>query len=180
MSFDMNKLMQQDAEMQKQVEQMQADAEHEIGEASVGGGMVKVTANGAGQVLTIAISPEAVDPSDVEGLQDLVLAGVNEALYAHVDDPTNPEYSAAEGLAIEYAERYATDHHNLDDEFWKRMSSQYTQKEIVELSMSLGAWLAFGRLNHVLGLDTVCVLPSHRAETTGASLRAGGSATRTP
>jgi nucleoid-associated protein EbfC len=82
MSFDMNKLMQQAAEMQKQVEQMQADAENEIGESSVGGGMVKVTANGAGQVLTITISPDAVDPSDVEGLQDLVLAGVNEALRA--------------------------------------------------------------------------------------------------
>ncbi|MEV4149180.1 hypothetical protein AB0J40_36350, partial [Amycolatopsis sp. NPDC049691] len=66
-------------------------------------------------------------------------------------------------LAAEYAERYATDHHNLDDEFWKRMSAQYSQKEIVELSMSLGSWLAFGRLNHVLGLDTVCVLPSHRS-----------------
>jgi len=82
MSFDMNKLMQQAAEMQKQVEQMQADAQNETAEASVGGGMVKVTANGAGQVLTITISPEAVDPSDVEGLQDLVLAGVNEALRA--------------------------------------------------------------------------------------------------
>jgi nucleoid-associated protein EbfC len=82
MSFDMNKLMQQAAEMQKQVEQMQADAQNETAEASVGGGMVKVTANGAGQVLTITISPDAVDPSDVEGLQDLVLAGVNEALRA--------------------------------------------------------------------------------------------------
>jgi DNA-binding YbaB/EbfC family protein len=82
MSFDMNKLMQQAAEMQKQVEQMQADAEHETAESSVGGGMVKVTANGAGHVLSITISPDAVDPSDVEGLQDLVLAGVNEALRA--------------------------------------------------------------------------------------------------
>jgi hypothetical protein len=82
MSFDMNKLMQQAAEMQKQVEQMQAEAQHETAEASVGGGMVKVTANGAGQILSIAISPDAVDPSDVEGLQDLVLAGVNEALRA--------------------------------------------------------------------------------------------------
>src|SRR5213080_4409169 len=82
MSFDMNKLMQQAAEMQKQVEQMQADAEKETAESSVGGGMVKVTANGAGQVLSIAISADAVDPSDVEGLQDLVLAGVNEALRA--------------------------------------------------------------------------------------------------
>jgi nucleoid-associated protein EbfC len=80
MSFDMNKLMQQAAEMQKQVEQMQADAEKETAESSVGGGMVKVTANGAGQVLSIAISPEAIDPSDAEGLADLVLAGVNEAL----------------------------------------------------------------------------------------------------
>jgi DNA-binding YbaB/EbfC family protein len=82
MSFDMNKLMQQAAEMQKQVEQMQADSEHETAEASVGGGMVKVTANGAGQVLSITIAADAVDPSDVEGLQDLVLAGVNEALRA--------------------------------------------------------------------------------------------------
>jgi DNA-binding YbaB/EbfC family protein len=82
MSFDMNKLMQQAAEMQKQVEQMQAEAQNETAESSVGGGMVKVTANGAGQVLSITISPDAVDPSDVEGLQDLVLAGVNEALRA--------------------------------------------------------------------------------------------------
>ena len=82
MSFDMNKLMQQAAAMQEQVAKMQDEAEHETAESSVGGGMVKVTANGAGQVLTIAISPDAVDPSDVEGLQDLVLAGVNEALRA--------------------------------------------------------------------------------------------------
>ncbi|MYS87963.1 carboxymuconolactone decarboxylase family protein [Embleya scabrispora] len=64
-------------------------------------------------------------------------------------------------LAAEYAERYAVDHHNLDDEFWARMTAHYTQAEIVELSMAIGSWLAFGRLNHVLGLDSVCVLPSH-------------------
>jgi alkylhydroperoxidase family enzyme len=63
-------------------------------------------------------------------------------------------------LAAEYAERYALDHHGLDDDFWARMSARYSQAEIVELSMCLGSWLAFGRLNHVLGLDTVCVLPS--------------------
>ena len=51
MSFDMNKLMQQAAEMQKQVEQMQADAENETAEASVGGGMVNAPANGPGRVL---------------------------------------------------------------------------------------------------------------------------------
>jgi DNA-binding YbaB/EbfC family protein len=80
MSFDMNKLMQQAAQMQEQVQQMQEAAANEVAEASVGGGMVKVTANGAGRVLSIEISPEAIDPSDPEALADLVLAGVNEAL----------------------------------------------------------------------------------------------------
>jgi alkylhydroperoxidase family enzyme len=64
-------------------------------------------------------------------------------------------------LSAEYAERYAEDHHNLDEEFWKRMTQHYSQAEIVELSMSIGSWLAFGRLNHVLGLDVMCVLPQH-------------------
>jgi len=80
MSFDMNKLMQQAAQMQEQVQQMQEAAANEVAEASVGGGMVKVTANGAGRVLSIEISPEAIDPSDPDALADLVLAGVNEAL----------------------------------------------------------------------------------------------------
>jgi alkylhydroperoxidase family enzyme len=65
-------------------------------------------------------------------------------------------------LAAEYAERYALDHHGLDDEFWARMTAHYTQREVVELSMSLGSWLAFGRLNHVLGLDARCTLPHVR------------------
>jgi alkylhydroperoxidase family enzyme len=64
-------------------------------------------------------------------------------------------------LAAEYAERYALDHHGIDEEFWQRMTAHYSQREIVELTMSIGSWLAFGRLNHVLGLDTVCTLPGH-------------------
>ncbi len=62
-------------------------------------------------------------------------------------------------LAAEYAERYALDHHGIDDEFWNRMKAAYSDAEIVELSMCLGSWLSFGRLNRVLGLDTACVLP---------------------
>lgn len=62
-------------------------------------------------------------------------------------------------LAAEYAERYVLDHHGLDEEFWDRMAAHYTQREIVELSMCIGSWLAFGRLNRVLGLDTMCVVP---------------------
>ena len=76
-SFDMDKLMQQAAQMQEQVERMQDEAAKETAQSSVGGGLVKVTANGAGEVVTIEISPDAIDP---EALADLVLAGVNEAL----------------------------------------------------------------------------------------------------
>lgn len=72
-----------------------------------------------------------------------------------------PALSDRERLAAEYAERYATDHHGLDDAFWARMRAAFTDSEIVELTMCLGSWLAFGRLNRVLGVDEICVLPSH-------------------
>jgi hypothetical protein len=81
-SFDMNKLMEQAAQMQAQMQRLQQEAEHETAEGSAGGGMVKVTANGAGRILSITIAPEAIDPEDPEALADLVLAGVNEALRA--------------------------------------------------------------------------------------------------
>lgn len=74
---------------------------------------------------------------------------------------TTDAFDARTRLAAEYAERYAVDHHGLDDEFWSRMLGSYSQAEVVELSMAIGSWLAFGRLNRVLGLDTVCVLPGH-------------------
>ena len=80
MSFDMNKLMEQAAQMQEQVQRMQEEAAGETAQSSVGGGLVKVTANGAGEVLAVEISPDAIDPDDPEALGDLVLAGVNEAL----------------------------------------------------------------------------------------------------
>ncbi len=65
-------------------------------------------------------------------------------------------------LAAEYAERFALDHDGLDDEFWGRMKASYSDAEIVELTMCLGSWLSFGRLNRVLGLDAVCALPHRR------------------
>ncbi|HEX5616503.1 MAG TPA: carboxymuconolactone decarboxylase family protein [Acidimicrobiia bacterium] len=78
---------------------------------------------------------------------------------AHWADAT--ELSERERLASEYADRFATDHHGLDDAFWARMRAAYSDVEIVELTMCLGSWIAFGRLNRVLGIDEVCVLPSH-------------------
>ena len=76
-------------------------------------------------------------------------------------------------LAAEYAERYCLDHHGLDDEFWSRMKAAYTDREIVELSMCLGSWIAFGRLNRVLGLDAACVLPSHVSKADGTCPEGG-------
>jgi len=72
---------------------------------------------------------------------------------------TTEAFDVRTRLAAEYAERYAIDHHNLDDEFWARIGEHYSQREIVELSMCIGSWIASGRLNHVLGLDSVCALP---------------------
>ena len=80
MAFDMEKLMQQAAQMQERMQRMQEEAAQETAQSSVGGGLVKVTANGAGEVIAIEVSPDALDPDDPEALADLLLAGVNEAL----------------------------------------------------------------------------------------------------
>ena len=80
---------------------------------------------------------------------------------AVADWRTTDAFDERTRLAAEYAERYALDHHGLDEEFWERMLACYSQAEVVELTMCLGSWLAFGRLNHVLGIDAVCVLPGH-------------------
>ena len=64
-------------------------------------------------------------------------------------------------LAAEYAERFALDHHGIDRDLWDRLLAHYTHAELVELSMCLGSWIAFGRLNHVFGLDSACTLPPH-------------------
>ncbi|HEX3581070.1 MAG TPA: YbaB/EbfC family nucleoid-associated protein, partial [Thermoanaerobaculia bacterium] len=69
--------------MMKQVQQMQAQMAQRMAElrveGSAGGGMVKATMNGSKELLAVAIDKEAVDPNDVEMLQDLVVAAVNEA-----------------------------------------------------------------------------------------------------
>ncbi|MGQ9524514.1 MAG: YbaB/EbfC family nucleoid-associated protein [Armatimonadota bacterium] len=76
----MNKLLKQVEKTMERVAQIEEELKDMTIEASSGGGMVKVTANGAGEVLSIKIAPEAVDPDDVEMLEDLVLAAVREAL----------------------------------------------------------------------------------------------------
>ena len=82
MKLDMNALMKQAREMQDQMERAQAEAKEEIAEASAGGGMVRVKANGGGELVEISIDPRAIDPDDPELLADMVLAASNEALRA--------------------------------------------------------------------------------------------------
>jgi DNA-binding YbaB/EbfC family protein len=78
--MDMNKMLQQVQQMQADMLKAQEELASERVEASVGGGMVTVTASGSGEIVGVKISPEAIDPDDPETLEDLVLAGVNEAL----------------------------------------------------------------------------------------------------
>ena len=77
---NLNKMLQQAQEMMAQQQEAQEALKEERVEASAGGGMVKVVASGDLRLQSITIDPDAVDPEDVEMLQDLVTAAVNEAL----------------------------------------------------------------------------------------------------
>lgn len=80
-----NKMMKQVQEMQRRMAQAQEELAVETVEASAGGGMITVVVSGALQVKEVHIKREAVDPDDVEMLQDLVVAATNEALRAAQD-----------------------------------------------------------------------------------------------
>jgi DNA-binding YbaB/EbfC family protein len=89
-------LMKQAQMMQEKMQKVQEEAARTTVEASAGGGMVTVTANGRMEVLSIKIEKEAVDPNDVEMLQDLVAAAVNEAL-RKAQDMMNEEMGKVTG-----------------------------------------------------------------------------------
>ena len=78
--MNMDKIMKQAQKMQAEMEKVQEDLAGEKGEGSAGGGMVTVTANGQGDEVAVRIDPEVMKDDDVEMLEDLVLAAVNEAL----------------------------------------------------------------------------------------------------
>ncbi len=82
MPGNMNNLMKQAQRMQRQMEENAKELETKEFSASAGGGAVKVTVTGKLEVTKVEISPEAVDPDDVETLEDLVMAAVNEAVHA--------------------------------------------------------------------------------------------------
>ena len=77
---NMNQMMRQVQQMQAEMAKAQEELKHATVEASAGGGMVTVKVSGELEILELRIDPEAVDPEDVELLQDMVLAATNEAL----------------------------------------------------------------------------------------------------
>ncbi len=80
MGMDINKLMQQAAQMQAELAKVQEEVASETVEASAGGGMVTVKASGRGEIVEVTIDPKAIDPDDPELLADMVMAATNEAL----------------------------------------------------------------------------------------------------
>jgi len=76
----MGNMMKQAQKLQTQMLRLQEEMAEKTVEATAGGGMIKVVANGRQQILSIQIEKEVVDPEDVEMLQDLMLAAVNDAL----------------------------------------------------------------------------------------------------
>ena len=68
------------AAMMKQAQKMQQELENTNYTAAAGGGMVKATVNGKHELVDLQVNPEAVDPDDVEMLQDMIIAAVNEAM----------------------------------------------------------------------------------------------------
>lgn len=78
--------------------------------------------------------------------------GLTETKIAQLDEAGN-EFSARELLALEYAERLAVDHHNIDDGFFARLHGEFSDAEILELGMMIGQYIGFGRLLKVLDLE---------------------------
>ena len=80
MPGNMNNLMKQAQKMQRQMEEKSKEMEEKEWEASAGGGAVTVKVSGKKEVVSVKLSPEVVDPDDIEMLEDLIVAATNEAL----------------------------------------------------------------------------------------------------
>jgi DNA-binding YbaB/EbfC family protein len=78
--MDINKMMKQVQKLQSQVAKLQEELGEKTAEATAGGGAVRAVVNGRQELVALEIRPEAVDPGDVEMLQDIIVAAVNEAL----------------------------------------------------------------------------------------------------
>ena len=93
-------MMKQAQKMQQELMRMQEEQETKTYTAAAGGGMVSATVNGKHELLNLEIKPEAVEPDDVEMLQDMVIAAVNEAMRAADTDAANNMSRLTGGLNL--------------------------------------------------------------------------------
>ena len=93
-------MMRQAQKMQQDLLRMQEEMENKTYSAAAGGGMVNATVNGKHEVVGLVINPEAVDPDDVEMLQDMVIAAVNEAMRAADTEAANNMSRLTGGLNL--------------------------------------------------------------------------------
>ena len=91
-------MMKQAQKLQQQMLQMQAEQEAKTYTAKAGGGMVAATVNGKHELVNLDINPEAVDPDDVEMLQDMIIAAVNEAMRTADQEANNNMAKLTGGL----------------------------------------------------------------------------------
>jgi len=96
----MGKMMKQAQQLQSKMLKLQEEMADKTVETSSGGGMVKVVTNGRQQVLSIQIEKEVVDPDDVEMLQDLILAAINDALIKSQEMATQEMSKLTGGINI--------------------------------------------------------------------------------
>lgn len=97
---NMQQLARQAQKLQQQMTKLQEELEQREYEASAGGGMVTVKVSGKKELVSVTIKPEAVDPDDVEMLQDLVLAATNEALRIASDTMEREMSKVTGGLSM--------------------------------------------------------------------------------
>lgn len=102
MGGNMNNMIRQAQKMQQDMLKAQEELEAKTYEAAAGGGMVTAVVTGKKELTSVAIDPEAVDPEDVEMLQDLIVAAVNEALRKANDDAASQMSKLTGGLNLPF------------------------------------------------------------------------------
>lgn len=99
-NMNMQQMMKRARKMQEQMAVMQENLSKTTVDASAGGGMVKVTVNGDMQITSLKLDPEAIDPEDVEMLEDMIIAAVNEAVRGVAEVANKQMGSITGGLNI--------------------------------------------------------------------------------
>ncbi len=99
---NMNNMIRQAQKMQQDMMKAQEELEAKSYEASAGGGVVKAVVSGKKEVVSVTIDPEAVDPEDVEMLQDLIVAAVNEAMRLANEDAASQMSKLTGGLNLPF------------------------------------------------------------------------------